>query len=277
MMEWTQPECEAIVTDYLAMLDCDLRGEPYTKAAHRRRLQPQLKGRSKSAIEYKHQNISAILIEIGYPYISGYKPASNYQQRLRNTVLSRLDQIAIPQIADALIAQTPAIAPLPDWEHVITAPPEIEHTSPGTAVREFTPGQYNFTQREQQNRQLGLAGEAFVLELEQQRLRLAGRADLAGEVEWTSRDRGDGAGYDIRSFNVENETECFIEVKTTKLGKYLPFYISDNEVAFSQQHPQHYALYRLYEFRSAPRLFMLEGDISERMHLRATQYRAGFR
>lgn len=276
-MEWSQLECEAIVADYLAMLDRDLRGEPYNKSAHRQRLQQQLNGRTEGSIEYKHQNISAILLESGYPYIPGYKPAFNYQQLLKQTLLSRLEGAAIPQAAEALLAQTPTIEQEPEWERLITDAPETERQQAGTAVREFNPRPYNFAELEQQNRALGHAGEAFVLRLEQQRLRHAGRADLVDDVEWTSQVKGDGAGYDIRSFNVQDESELFIEVKTTKLGKYLPFYISDNEVAFSRQHHEHYALYRLYEFRTDPRLFVLAGDISQRMHLRATGYRAGFR
>lgn len=42
-----------------------------------------LNGRSPGAIEFKHANISAILIEIGFPYLDGYKPRGNYQELLR--------------------------------------------------------------------------------------------------------------------------------------------------------------------------------------------------
>jgi hypothetical protein len=36
--QWTRLECEAIVADYLAMLYAECRGEPYSKADHRRKL-----------------------------------------------------------------------------------------------------------------------------------------------------------------------------------------------------------------------------------------------
>ena len=48
-----------------------------------------LDGRSDGAIEYKHENISAVLIELGYPYIEGYKPRCNYQQLLFDAVSSK--------------------------------------------------------------------------------------------------------------------------------------------------------------------------------------------
>ena len=88
--DWSQAEVEAIVADYLDMLAMELRGELYGKTAHRRALARILNRRSDGSIERKHQNISAILIELGCPYISGYKPLSNYQMRLYEVVAERL-------------------------------------------------------------------------------------------------------------------------------------------------------------------------------------------
>jgi hypothetical protein len=42
--QWSRFECEAIVADYLAMLHAGCRGEPYSKADHRRLLKQQLDG-----------------------------------------------------------------------------------------------------------------------------------------------------------------------------------------------------------------------------------------
>lgn len=43
-------------------------------------------GRSKSSVELKHQNISAVLDALGLPYINGYKPRGNSQLLLRKSV-----------------------------------------------------------------------------------------------------------------------------------------------------------------------------------------------
>ena len=67
--------------------------------------------------------------------------------------------------------------------------------------------------REAKNKNLGLAGELFVLKLEKQKLVNAGLNELAERVEHTSQTQGDGAGYDIRSFSVTGE-DFFVEVKT---------------------------------------------------------------
>ena len=76
--------------------------------------------------------------------------------------------------------------------------------------------------REALNKELGLAGELFVLNIEKQRLLNAGLHDLANRVEHISQTQGDGAGYDIRSFK-EDGGDYFIEVKTTQGGKTSTF------------------------------------------------------
>jgi len=78
--DWSREEVEAAVSDYFDMLAMELRGQPFNKAEHNRNLQKLLKNRPKGSIERKHQNISAVLIELGYPYIDGYKPLGNQNQ-----------------------------------------------------------------------------------------------------------------------------------------------------------------------------------------------------
>lgn len=57
---WSDREIDLIVTDYFAMLAADLAGQSYSKIEHNRALQ-RLTGRSKGSVEFKHQNISAVL------------------------------------------------------------------------------------------------------------------------------------------------------------------------------------------------------------------------
>lgn len=78
--DWRQSEVELVVSDYLAMLMLELAGQPFNKTAHRRQLQQRLPGRSSGSIEFKHANISAVMLELGYPYIRGYQPRSNFQR-----------------------------------------------------------------------------------------------------------------------------------------------------------------------------------------------------
>jgi hypothetical protein len=109
---WTRREVELVVGVYLHMLRMQLMGQTPNKAEHHRQLQAMLPARSKASIEYKHCNISAVLVELGVPPLVGYRPLFNYQQLLVPVVSeaigkdSRLDEAALRQV------ETPAEAPL---------------------------------------------------------------------------------------------------------------------------------------------------------------------
>jgi hypothetical protein len=276
---WDWLECEAVVADYFSMLELELRGERYNKSQHRRELQKNLNNRSDGSVEFKHQNISAVLIDLGYPYISGYKPAYNYQQQLKEVILARLagdNRHQLEQQVESFIEQeTPAVKDF-IWTDVLEAPPEQKDTQYQPRTREFTPRFYDFAKKEVVNRRMGELGEEFALQFERNRLTLLGRKDLAKEVVRTSMERGDGAGFDIQSFDPKSEKELFIEVKTSSGGKYQPFYISENEVVFSKQNSEQYSLYRVFNFKKEPRLFMLPGDVSRNVQLVANIYKAIF-
>ncbi len=83
---WTNEENDLIVADYVAMLADDIAGQPYNKAVHRRALLPLLNDRSEGAVEFKHQNISAVLKGLGEDWIRGYKPAFNFLMTLVDAV-----------------------------------------------------------------------------------------------------------------------------------------------------------------------------------------------
>ena len=78
-MDWSRVEVEAIVADYLQMLTLELAGQSCNKTAHRQALLQKIPSRNAGAIEFKHANISAAMIDLGFPYIRGYQPRSNYQ------------------------------------------------------------------------------------------------------------------------------------------------------------------------------------------------------
>ncbi len=65
-VDWTDEENDLIVEDYFDMLVADLAKLPYVKAQHRRTLLKKLKNiRSEGSIEFKHQNISAVMLGLG--------------------------------------------------------------------------------------------------------------------------------------------------------------------------------------------------------------------
>lgn len=74
------------------MLAWERLGRPYVKADVNRSVQAQLPGRSRGSIEFKFQNISAVLNDSGHVFIDGYKPLANYQDALRERVLKRVEE-----------------------------------------------------------------------------------------------------------------------------------------------------------------------------------------
>ncbi|MDL4863121.1 DUF3883 domain-containing protein, partial [Halomonas elongata] len=142
------------------------------------------------------------------------------------------------------------------------------------------PGNYvvkrDYLAREARNRDLGHAGESFVLAYERQRLIAEGERQLAALVEHVAETQGDGAGFDIRSFSADG-SEQLIEVKTTAFAKECAFFISPNELNCSRDNAANYHLYRLFDFRKRPQMFCLQGDLHDQLWLEPDNYRAGVR
>jgi len=277
--DWSENEVRAIIEDYFDMLRLEVEGADFNKSAHRRALVPRLDSRNAASVEFKHANISAALRDMGYPFISGYKPRSNYQR----TILPAAIQEYLrehPDIDVLLGADVEAVAKQPVVNDILTTlevPPDLQH--PGPQVRElrepYGDASRDYVALEAANQSLGLAGERFVLEFERARLIHAGADRLAENIEHVAVTQGDGLGFDIRSYNSDG-TDRFIEVKTTRYGKYTPFFLTANELRFSESHQQQYRLYRAFSFRRAPRLFNLPGSPANSCHLEPTEYRASF-
>jgi hypothetical protein len=82
---WQDDELDVIVADYFAMLAEDLSGRPYVKSRHSAALMVRI-GRTHRSVEFKHQNISAVMGELGLPWIPGYKPKRNYQNAIFDAI-----------------------------------------------------------------------------------------------------------------------------------------------------------------------------------------------
>lgn len=278
--DWTEAEVALIVADYLAMLTHELTGQRFNKAERRRRLLQQLPGRSQGSIEFKHANISAVMLELGFPYLRGYKPRANFQRsRLVEEVSRQVSRHLLLDEAALTAVQRPAVLadPLGNFSHVLADAPkrELAVREPEVGYRVRQPLKRDFLEREARNRSLGLAGEEFALGFERWRLIQNGCGQLAERVEHTSKEKGDGAGFDIRSFECDGR-DRYIEVKTTSFGERTPFFVSANELEFGRDHPESYCVYRLFDFRRSPRMFELAGPLELHCALDATTFKASF-
>jgi hypothetical protein len=271
-LPWTGPEVDLIVSDYFAMLTDEMQGRPYVKARHNAALQSRI-ARSRTSIEYKYCNVSAVLEELGQPIIRGYLPRSNYQASLVLGVQRHLE--SAPSLEDHILADTRAfletpqifIDPAPDLSHPKIPPklPEMQRL-----LHKFDPAK-----RDERNRRLGAYGEEAVYKSERGRLTQLGRDDLARRVRWVSKEDGDGAGYDILSFD-DLGRERFLEVKTTLGSRKTPFFITRNEKEFSDEAGDRFRIYRLHDAAKSPRAFLLAPPLEHTANLTPQVWRASF-
>ena len=190
---WTKAENDLIVADYFAMLASDLAGRRYNKAEHNRRLRNQI-GRGRGSIEYKHQNISAVLKGLGESWISGYRPAFNFQMSLVDAVARWLHRN--PEFRTPAPHSNEASRPKTTTQLALEPPPTLRNRPPPDELEQMLAiaQKFDVARQAERNRALGRAGEERVIAHEQAILTASGRADLARSVRWVSEEDGDGAG-----------------------------------------------------------------------------------
>jgi len=162
--------------------------------------------------------------------------------------------------------------PTPGIQEVTDPPKRRPRT--GITTHDFQPRKGSVAASAAQK--YGLPGEEIVLAYERVRLSNAKRADLAARVRHVAVEEGDGAGYDVLSYE-EDGKELYVEVKTSTGGKESMFFLTSNELAFAERYPDQYAIYRVYAYDPRQRigkLFVLRGDPKAHVELTPTQFRA---
>jgi hypothetical protein len=86
---------------------------------------------------------------------------------------------------------------------------------------------------------------------------------------------GDGAGYDILSFDTAGR-DRLIEVKTTNGWERTPFHITRNELAVAEERRGDWHLVRLWNFARPPKAFELRPPLEAHVSLMATGFQASF-
>jgi Domain of unknown function (DUF3883) len=267
--DWTDEELDLIISDYFVMLNDEAAGIPFVKAQHNRLLQNKI-DRSKGSIEFKHQNISAVLQRLGLPRIRGYLPAFNYQ----TAIIQAIDRY-ISQNPVALHPETAVSGFAERGGLFVGAPPLLLPVTPKREDIERLVRKFNPVERDFRNRKLGREGEELVFQFEREKLLQLDRSDLAKKIRWISEEDGDGAGYDILSFD-EKGKERFLEVKTTVGSDITPFYITRNELSLSSERPEAFRLCRVFDFATSPRMFELAPPLENFVHLSPLSFEASF-
>jgi hypothetical protein len=138
-----------------------------------------------------------------------------------------------------------------------------ENKNPKITI-DFSPSITNYIQREIDNKRIGDLGELWVIKYETERLIKYGIRNIADKIKHISKEKGDGAGFDIKSVD-ENSNEIYIEVKTTVGDLNTPFFITRQELERSILEKGRYFLYRVYNFDSEKNkadLLIVNGELS---------------
>jgi Domain of unknown function (DUF3883) len=251
------------------MLDADLAGRPYVKSRHSQVLMARI-GRTHRSVEFKHQNISAVLDELGMPWIPGYIPKRNYQNAIFGAIDRYLSQHR--EVLEFVPRDKPASAvPMT----VFVEPPTLRVSEPAPAALKRLVRKFDPMERDHLNRSLGQAGEAFVIDVERRKLADGEREDLARKVRWVAAEDGDGAGYDVLSFDLGG-TAKLIEVKTTNGSARTPFFLSRNERELAAERPADWRIYRVHLFATDARIFTIDPPLENAVRLMPETWRCSF-
>jgi hypothetical protein len=226
--------------------------------------------RSEGSIGRKLQSISAVLDVLGAQWINGYKPLAHYQDALvaaAERSLGREPGFLYPVSEDtqALVLNEEAI--------FVPPPPFVDlDKTLARAVRRLV-GKFDPAERDARNRELGKAGEKFVVTFERDRLGRAGRNDLADDVRWVADLDGDGYGYDVRSFEPDGQ-ERLLEIKTTCGHERTAFWLTRREVDVAAENSEVYRLRRVFHFRNRAQMFEICPPLEEGLVMTAATFLA---
>ena len=118
-----------------------------------------------------------------------------------------------------------------------------------------------------------LACEKFVVAFERDRLRRAGRDDLAEDVRWVADLDGDGYGYDVRSFEPDGR-ERLLEIKTTCGDERTAFGLTRREVDVAAEKSEVYRIRQVFHFRNRAQMFEVAPPREEGLLMSAAVFRA---
>jgi len=268
-------EIRAHVRDYFTRLESELRGRGNRRSA----LSRGATAEDERISERTYRRIAGALVEHGLPYMSTYKPLPGGTETLDEAVASYLRNH--PEALRLMEADVDGpVGIVPDLEgrspeEVLARTPDANDI-PAMATEDRLAkavSGVDFLAREQRNTSLAWAGELFVLQYEMTRLRAEGADMYADYVEHSSAEEGTGSGYDIHSYDGDG-FDRYIKVKTTRYRRETPLFVTANEIAMAAAHQQRYWLYRVFEWRQAPRIYCINGALHERFQLEPVAYRA---
>lgn len=156
------------------------------------------------------------------------------------------------------------------------APPAFLNNNPEqrpAAIRRLV-GKFDPAARDARNRDLGRAGEEFVVGFERRRLERAGKSNLARDVRWVSDLDGDGYGYDVQSFDHDSGEPRLLEIKTTCGNERTPFWMTKRECDVAAEQGGIYRVRRVFHFRNQVKMFDIAPPLESGLRLAPATFTA---
>lgn len=203
----------------------------------------------------------------------------NYEDFLKEISTGNLSTISTIDPADQAMFEALQQSQGVDESQFIIVENTAPHFSPGqnTKINSRVIKKKDYLDEHKNNMDLGMLAEELIIKYEIDRLKELGVTDPEKKVKWVSKDIGDGMGYDIQSVDtiLGIDIDRYIEVKGTNGSINTPFFLSKNELEFSEKNKNSYYLYRLYNIKKTTAdIFILHGDMNDKLVLVPTTYRS---
>ena len=134
----------------------------------------------------------------------------------------------------------------------------------------------DFEKEAESSNKIGKLGEQLALAYERNRLKESGITDVEDKVFLTSDNPAYGNAYPCDLISVDNSgNTVYIEVKSTQGASTAPFFISKEELKFSEDHKDSYRLYRFYNVMkkaTIPKFYETDGYVGDNFTLICDRY-----
>ncbi|MFA7032729.1 MAG: DUF3578 domain-containing protein [Bacilli bacterium] len=124
----------------------------------------------------------------------------------------------------------------------------------------------------------GLHGEGYAIIYEKERLERIGLNKYINKINQVSV-KSDGYGYDIESYDLIGTEikKIYIEVKTTSNKVDIEFQVSRGEIEKSKELKNRYFIYRVYDLKHDPKVYRVQGAITDHFELDPITYLARYK
>lgn len=147
----------------------------------------------------------------------------------------------------------------PKGLELVESLPIIKKTKKETQKKQFKSRKVNWSQVQDSNKKTGEIGEELVMQWEKKKLENSKHyKHLANNIVHESKVNGDGAGYDIKSYDADTGQEMYLEVKTTTQSFNTALYMTKNERDFMENNKDKFFVYRLFNLVYDPHFARLK-------------------